>query len=147
MEENTTIVEETLENIEESSADDLPHDDIPTSSEDSTESGEGFTVDSTEDNSGISESVEESAAVPEETDTAADSTELEEVTEDMSVEELVSGNDIPQSVFYLLNEETETQEEVRFLEKPIENYSVTEGLLLLIFILFFIGLCYKIIFD
>ena len=43
--------------------------------------------------------------------------------------------------------ETEITIEVPFLDKPLNDFTTSEGLLLLIFILAFIGLWYKIIFD
>lgn len=153
MEENTTIIEENLESIEESFAEDLPNDDIPTSTENIEESGEDIPIDDSLTDSGILEDVGESAAVPETTDTASDLTEeetTEELTEidgEISIEELVSGNEIPQQVVYLLQGEEETTEEVLFLEKPLNEYTTTEGLLMLIFVLVFVGLWYKIIFD
>lgn len=153
MEENTTIIEENLESIEEFTTEDIQNDNIPTSTENIEESGEDILTDDTLTDSGILEDVGESAAVPEETDTASDLTEeetTEEFTEidgEISIEELVSGNEIPQQVFYLMQGEEETTEEVLFLEKPLNEYTTTEGLLMLIFVLAFVGLCYTIIFD
>lgn len=153
MEENTTIIEENLESIEEFTTEDIQNDNIPTSTENIEESGEDILTDDTLTDSGILEDVGESAAVPEETDTASDLTEeetTEEFTEidgEISIEELVSGNEIPQQVFYLMQGEEETTEEVLFLEKPLNEYTTTEGLLMLIFALAFVNLCYTIIFD
>lgn len=153
MEENTTIIEENLESIEESFAEDLPNDDIPTFTENIEESGEDIPIDDSLTDSGILEDVGESAAVPETTDTASDLTEeetTEELTEidgEISIEELVSGNEIPQQVAVYYQVETETEESIPFLDKPLNEYTTAEGLLLLIFILAFVGLWYKIIFD
>ena len=152
MEENNTTYEETLENIEESSEEIIQNDDTPSFMESSTESGEDTTNDNSDYDSGISETVEESAAVPEETDTANDSTEetteeLETIEEELTIEEYVSGNEISEQFadYYLL--ESETEEVIPFLDKPLNEYTTSEGLLLLIFILAFVGLWYKIIFD
>ena len=151
MEENTTTYEETLENNEESISDALPNDGVPSPTENSTEDGEGSALDNPQHDSGIHETVEETTeenvAESEETDTTEETEELEEIEAELSVEELVSGNDLPQSVVYMMNAETQTEEAVLFLEKPIAEYTTTEGLLLLIFILAFVGLCYKIIFE
>lgn len=152
MEDNNTTYEETLENIEESSEENIQNDDIPTSTESSTESGENSSIDNSGDDIGIPETVEESAAVPEETGTAVDSTEetteeLETIEEELTIEEYVSGNEIPEQVAVYYQLETETEESIPFLDKPLNEYTTSEGLLLLIFILAFVGLWYKIIFD
>lgn len=152
MEENNTTIEENLESSEELTTEDIQNDDIPTTTESSTESGENTSIDNSDNDSGISETVVDSVAVPEETDTAYESVEetmeeLETIDEEMTIEEYVSGNEIPEQVaeYYLL--ETETEEVIPFLDKPLNEYTTSEGLLLLIFILAFVGLWYKIIFD
>lgn len=156
MEENTTIIEENFESSEELTTEDIQNDDISITTESSTESGENTIIDNLDYDSGISETVEESAAVPEETDTASDSTEetteetteeLETIEEEMTIEEYVSGNEIPEQVALYYQVETETEESIPFLNKPLNEYTTAEGLLLLIFILAFVGLWYKIIFD
>lgn len=148
MEENTTIIEENLESIEESNSEDLPNDDIPTSSENGTESGENTSNDNPHNDSGVSETVEESAADPEQTVSAADSTEeLEEIDGELSIEEYVSGNDYLEQYAMYYQSEIDTEEEIPFLDKPLNDYTTSEGLLLLIFILALVGLLYKIIFD
>ena len=140
MEENQTVVEETMEDIEESSAETIPNDSVPPATENSEESGEDTVIDNPQDNIDVSESVESTEETTEETTEE----EIEEETTEEETTEIEADMDVLE-LLALMDEETETQ--VPFLEKPINEYSVSEGLLLLIFILGLVAFIYHVVFD
>ena len=100
----------------------------------------GGTEETTEDII-IDETVEETTeeVTTEETteEVATEETTVEETTEEVTTEETTEN----------FVETLETYVEVPFLEKPINEYSVSEGLLLLIFVLGIVAFVYHIIFD
>lgn len=140
MEENTTVYENTseevVETVEESSPVDVEPDvldDVPESMENTSDDSE--IVESTEN-----DFIEESSEVPTEETTVESTEDVEELTEETTEELTVESTDV---MLYLTEQETE----VPFFEKPFTDYSVSEGLLLLIFILLFVWFIRDILFD
>lgn len=127
MEENMEIIEENTTEIVESSE----------------EIGESSEVESTaEDGEDISETVSEDGEDVSEMVTDEETTEesSEEITEEESATEELSGEnsdiiDISEILAQLQTGETETMQEVPFMVKSLNDYTVTEGLLVFIALL------------
>ena len=130
MEENTEIIQETTPEVVETSIEDIPETVEQTTVQTPEETIQDSSTNTEDDSSGISESIEETT---------------EELTEDLtedSTEDSTEGVFLtPEELEKFLSgieeetEEIETQTEVVFLEKPLNDYTTSEGLLLLIFLL------------
>ena len=133
MPENETIeeiVETTETDIEVSGEPDIL-DDVPETEESSANDSEN--IEESED-----EYIEESSE--ETTEDSVSENDIEELPEDMTeelTEELMEELTEESTEYILYMSEQET--EIPFLEKPFTDYSVSEGLLLLIFILLLIA--------
>lgn len=124
MEENTEIIEESSEEV------------IETSTEDFTEDMQETVVEAETENVSDVESVVE--------DVVVSVSENVILMDGMSEED---NDDIESIIYSLLSEEeqTEMQTEIPFMEKPLSDYSVTEGLLVMIFVLGVVAFIYHIL--
>lgn len=150
MEENTENIQETTPEVVETSSEDTPETVEQTTVQTPEETVQDSSTNTEDDSSGISESIEE---------TTEESTEdlTEESTEDStenSTEDLTEGVFLtPEELEKLLSgieeetEEIETQTEVVFLEKPLDEYTTSEGLLLLIFLLGIVAFVWHLMED
>ena len=146
MEENTENIQETTPEVVETSVEDTPETVEQTTVQTPEETAQDSITNTEGDSSGISESIEE---------TTEESTEdlTEESTED-STEDSTEGVFLtPEELEKLLSgieeetEEIETQTEVVFLEKPLDEYTTSEGLLLLIFLLGIVAFVWHLMED
>ena len=146
MEENTENIQETTPEVVETSVEDTPETVEQTTVQTPEETAQDSITNTEGDSSGISESIEE---------TTEESTEdlTEESTED-STEDSTEGVFLtPEELEKLLSgieeetEEIETQTEVVFLEKPLGEYTTSEGLLLLIFLLGIVAFVWHLMED
>ena len=134
VEETTTeVIETTEEDIEVSSEPDIL-DDVPGTEEGSKDDPENIEGSSEET---VEESIEETV---EETTEELSEDMTEELTEEL-LEEMTEES--TEYILYMTEQETE----VPFLEKSFTEYSTTEGLLLLIFIILFVWFIRSILFD